>query len=184
MQNWAEKKAARNFRTGRSPAGAFLQHHLKTITRSSCDSVRAPASPQAPISTRRTQPDCARSFKPSFENTQSLIKSHTMAKPRQKKRTHVGASNPQKPVDAKVPRSMVIRIGAGQVGSSVSQLATDVRRVLEPNTASRLKERRAVCHRPSLQLHIVQTLIWTIEPLKGLCYYGRSLGRVPFPFVL
>ncbi|KAJ3952322.1 rRNA-binding ribosome biosynthesis protein [Colletotrichum tropicale] len=66
-----------------------------------------------------------------------------MAKPRQKKRTHVGASNPQKPVDAKVPRSMVIRIGAGQVGSSVSQLATDVRRVLEPNTASRLKERRA-----------------------------------------
>lgn len=38
---------------------------------------------------------------------------------------------------------MVIRIGAGEVGSSVSQLATDVRRVMEPGTASRLKERRA-----------------------------------------
>ena len=38
---------------------------------------------------------------------------------------------------------MVIRIGAGEVGSSISQLATDVRKVMEPGTASRLKERRA-----------------------------------------
>jgi ribosome biogenesis protein SSF1/2 len=38
---------------------------------------------------------------------------------------------------------MVIRIGAGEVGSSVSQLAIDVRKVMEPGTASRLKERRA-----------------------------------------
>ncbi len=37
---------------------------------------------------------------------------------------------------------MVIRIGAGEVGSSVSQLVADVRRVMEPGTASRLKERR------------------------------------------
>jgi ribosome biogenesis protein SSF1/2 len=37
---------------------------------------------------------------------------------------------------------MVIRIGAGEVGSSVSQLAADVRKVMEPGTASRLKERR------------------------------------------
>ncbi|KPM37035.1 hypothetical protein AK830_g9535 [Neonectria ditissima] len=69
-----------------------------------------------------------------------------MARKRTKKRTHLGASNPE--VDsaghasARDPKSMVIRIGAGEVGSSISQLATDVRRVMEPGTASRLKERR------------------------------------------
>lgn len=34
---------------------------------------------------------------------------------------------------------MVIRIGAGEVGSSVSQLVKDVRLMMEPDTASRLK---------------------------------------------
>ncbi|KAF1978664.1 Brix-domain-containing protein [Bimuria novae-zelandiae CBS 107.79] len=41
------------------------------------------------------------------------------------------------------PKSMVIRIGAGEVGSSVSQLVQDVRQVMQPDTAVRLKERRA-----------------------------------------
>ncbi|KAI8944964.1 Brix domain-containing protein [Xylaria longipes] len=72
-----------------------------------------------------------------------------MAKPRTKKRTHVGAAHPKhRPPPsgrsaALDPKSMVIRIGAGEVGSSVSQLAKDVRLVMEPGTASRLKERRA-----------------------------------------
>ncbi|KAJ9138203.1 Ribosome biogenesis protein SSF1 [Pleurostoma richardsiae] len=75
-----------------------------------------------------------------------------MAKRRTKKRTHVGASNPNSKALAAAttghanirdPKSMVIRIGAGEVGTSVSQLAADVRRVMEPGTASRLKERRA-----------------------------------------
>ncbi|KAI1825312.1 Brix domain-containing protein [Xylaria intraflava] len=71
-----------------------------------------------------------------------------MAKPRTKKRTHVGANNPKHKAPAvhsaaQDPKSMVIRIGAGEVGSSVSQLAKDVRTVMEPGTASRLKERRA-----------------------------------------
>ena len=71
-----------------------------------------------------------------------------MAKKRTKRRTHVGASTaatPQKPqgASARDPKSMVIRIGAGEVGSSVSQLVADVRKVMEPGTASRLKERRA-----------------------------------------
>ncbi|KAI1115333.1 Brix domain-containing protein [Nemania sp. NC0429] len=71
-----------------------------------------------------------------------------MAKPRTKKRTHVGATNPkhQAPKSRSAaldPKSMVIRIGAGEVGSSVSQLAKDVRQVMEPGTASRLQERRA-----------------------------------------
>ncbi|KYK54452.1 hypothetical protein DCS_06410 [Drechmeria coniospora] len=70
-----------------------------------------------------------------------------MARRRTKKRTHVGANNPQTDsaghASARDPKSMVIRIGAGEVGASISQLATDVRRVMEPGTASRLKERRA-----------------------------------------
>lgn len=72
-----------------------------------------------------------------------------MARRRSKRRTHVGAKNPIAPdvingrANSKDPKSMVIRIGAGEVGTSVSQLATDVRRVMEPGTASRLRERRA-----------------------------------------
>lgn len=74
-----------------------------------------------------------------------------MAKRRTKKRTHA-SSNPNSKsgeapsagkMDMNDPKSMVIRIGAGDVGSSISQLATDVRRVMEPSTATRLKERKA-----------------------------------------
>jgi ribosome biogenesis protein SSF1/2 len=68
-----------------------------------------------------------------------------MAKQRVKKRTH------QKPQNAsaaakggaasmtKTPKSMVIRVGASQVGTSVTQLVKDVRRMMEPDTAVRLK---------------------------------------------
>lgn len=71
-----------------------------------------------------------------------------MARKRNKKRTHVGANNqvvdaPVGHASARDPKSMVVRIGAGEVGTSISQLATDVRKVMEPGTASRLKERRA-----------------------------------------
>lgn len=67
-----------------------------------------------------------------------------MAKRRVKKRTHV---HPQGVAEAKSsagnanrsPKSMVIRIGAGEVGPSVSQLVKDVRLMMEPDTASRLK---------------------------------------------
>lgn len=37
------------------------------------------------------------------------------------------------------PKSMVIRIGAQEVGGAVSQLVQDVRHVMEPDTAVRLK---------------------------------------------
>ncbi|OAP59228.1 hypothetical protein AYL99_06526 [Fonsecaea erecta] len=68
-----------------------------------------------------------------------------MAKARKKKRTHVPNNDgPGKPGQAnRRPKSMVIRMGAGDVGSSVTQLARDFRAVMEPDTASRLKERRA-----------------------------------------
>jgi ribosome biogenesis protein SSF1/2 len=72
-----------------------------------------------------------------------------MARRRIKKRTHLGTNNPTNAAPApttraeRPPKSMVIRIGASEVGSSVSQLVKDVRNIMEPHTASKLKERRA-----------------------------------------
>ncbi|TVY85102.1 Brix domain-containing protein [Lachnellula suecica] len=72
-----------------------------------------------------------------------------MARRKQKRQTHLGASNgaagkvPSANSVSRSPKSMVIRIGAGDVGPSVSQLVKDVRAMMEPDTASRLKERRA-----------------------------------------
>lgn len=73
-----------------------------------------------------------------------------MAKRRVKKRTHVGAQGgPQNSHNGaarpgeRSPKSMVIRIGAGEVGPSISQLVRDVRSMMEPGTAARLKERKA-----------------------------------------
>ncbi|KAK6366531.1 rRNA-binding ribosome biosynthesis protein [Exophiala oligosperma] len=68
-----------------------------------------------------------------------------MAKPRKKKRTQprkdeVSGKSGQ---GNRSPKSMVIRMGAGDIGPSVTQLARDFRAVMEPDTASRLKERRA-----------------------------------------
>jgi ribosome biogenesis protein SSF1/2 len=64
-----------------------------------------------------------------------------MAKPRKKKRTHqAGADGPGKGSQGnKRPKNMVIRMGAGDIGPSVTQLARDFRAVMEPDTASRLR---------------------------------------------
>lgn len=77
-----------------------------------------------------------------------------MAKKRVKKRTHVGAkpglgaastnhAAPKQQTGSRPPKSMVIRVGASEVGQSVSQLVRDVRQMMEPDTATRLKERRS-----------------------------------------
>lgn len=68
-----------------------------------------------------------------------------MAKARVKKRTHIRAQNASATAKgsaatmSKTPKSMVIRVGAAQVGTSVSQLVKDVRQMMEPDTAVRLK---------------------------------------------
>lgn len=65
-----------------------------------------------------------------------------MAKRRTKKRTHVPPSqsaNKNGSSMGKSPKSMVLRVGAGEVGSSVSQLVKDVRSMMEPDTATRLR---------------------------------------------
>lgn len=70
-----------------------------------------------------------------------------MAKARIKKRTHLRAKNASAAAKgtassmSKTPKSMVIRVGASQVGTSVSQLVKDVRQMMEPDTAVRLKVR-------------------------------------------
>ncbi|PWN40537.1 Brix-domain-containing protein [Ceraceosorus guamensis] len=64
-----------------------------------------------------------------------------MAKRRRKSRTHVKAPTNSAASATSGPKSFVIR--AGKVGRSASALVTDIRRVLEPNTASRLRERRS-----------------------------------------
>jgi ribosome biogenesis protein SSF1/2 len=56
-----------------------------------------------------------------------------------KNRTHLkGANAPDTRPDG-VPKSFIIK--HGQVGSSLTQLVRDMRKVMEPNTASRLKVR-------------------------------------------
>lgn len=55
-----------------------------------------------------------------------------------KKQSLVDKEKAKKPQNGQ-PKSMVIRIGAQEVGSSVSQLVQDVRHVMEPDTAVRLK---------------------------------------------
>ena len=72
-----------------------------------------------------------------------------MAKPRRKKRTQptpggkaaLPGSRSDKP-GSRTPKSMVIRANASEVGPSISQLVHDVRSMLQPDTAVRLKERR------------------------------------------
>ena len=68
-----------------------------------------------------------------------------MAKARVKKRTHLKPQNASAAAKGgaasmtRPPKSMVIRIGAAEVGASVSQLVKDVRQMMEPDTAVRLK---------------------------------------------
>lgn len=56
---------------------------------------------------------------------------------RRKTRTHLKGETQKDATDASAPKSFIIK--HGQVGSSVSQLVRDLRKVMEPNTASRLK---------------------------------------------
>ena len=80
-----------------------------------------------------------------------------MAKKRVKKRTHVRKTEDQ--ADRKTPKSFVIRTGkttADPASSVLSQLVSDVRRIMEPNTATRLKV-MMIDHRPGpkcVQLHL------------------------------
>jgi hypothetical protein len=63
-----------------------------------------------------------------------------VGKKRVKKRTHV--RKVENPGDPKVPKSFVIRTGrttADPISSVLAQLVLDFRKIMEPNTASRLR---------------------------------------------
>ena len=62
-----------------------------------------------------------------------------MGNKRRKTRTHLKGPIHNSLTDTRAPKSFVIR--GGKVGRSVAGLVHDVRRVMEPNTASRLRER-------------------------------------------
>ncbi|KAF5358041.1 hypothetical protein D9756_001721 [Leucocoprinus leucothites] len=89
-----------------------------------------------------------------------------MAK-RRKNRTHLKGANAREAHSDGVPKSFIIK--HGQVGSSLTQLVRDIRKVMEPNTASRLKER----HRNKLKdyltmapaLQVTHLLAFTLTPL-------------------
>lgn len=72
-----------------------------------------------------------------------------MAKTRKKRRLQPGGANgivsgkPGTSNRLALPQSMVVRMGASEVGSSVSQLAADFREVVQPHTAAKLKERKS-----------------------------------------
>ena len=67
----------------------------------------------------------------------NLIIHRTMGR-RRKNRTHLKGGVASAPGTAEgVPKSFVIK--HGKVGTSLTQLVRDVRRVMEPNTASRLR---------------------------------------------
>jgi len=63
---------------------------------------------------------------------------------RRKRRTHVPLSNPQQqasiPEEERVPKSLVLR--KGRTTPEVGSLVAELRRLMGPETASRLKERR------------------------------------------
>ncbi|EEB07339.1 RNA-binding protein [Schizosaccharomyces japonicus yFS275] len=64
-----------------------------------------------------------------------------IGKKRSKKRTHL--KNDATASGQSIPKSMVIRTGASEVGKSLSYLTRDIRHMMEPHTAIRLKERRS-----------------------------------------
>ncbi|KAG8217303.1 Brix-domain-containing protein [Butyriboletus roseoflavus] len=59
---------------------------------------------------------------------------------KRKNRTHLKDAGASSQTQDNVPKSFIIK--HGQVGSSLSQLVRDLRKVMEPNTATRLKERK------------------------------------------
>ncbi|CAG8604113.1 4691_t:CDS:2 [Paraglomus brasilianum] len=63
-----------------------------------------------------------------------------MARRKKKRRTHVRPSETPLPNAPIIPHSFVIK--SGKVGKSVSGLVRDIRRVMEPNTATKLRERK------------------------------------------
>ncbi|KAF9052711.1 Brix domain-containing protein [Panaeolus papilionaceus] len=85
---------------------------------------------------------------------------------KRKTRTHLKDPNAQESKN-NVPKSFIIK--HGQVGSSLTQLVRDMRKVMEPNTASRLKERNRNKLKDFLTmgpaLKVTHIMAFTLTPL-------------------
>ena len=86
---------------------------------------------------------------------------------RRKNRTHLKGQKPNN--NDGIPKSFIKK--HGQVGSSLAQLVRDMRKVMEPNTAARLKERNRnklkdyLTLAPALQVsHILAFTLTPIAP--------------------
>ncbi|KAK0210354.1 Brix domain-containing protein [Desarmillaria ectypa] len=87
---------------------------------------------------------------------------------RRKNKTHLkGVTTESTSLQPGVPKSFVIK--HGQVGASIAQLVRDIRKVMEPNTASRLRERNRnklkdyLTLAPALQ--VTHLLAFTLTPI-------------------
>ncbi|KAF4615491.1 hypothetical protein D9613_002903 [Agrocybe pediades] len=86
---------------------------------------------------------------------------------KRKNRTHLKNGEAKEATSTGVPKSIIIK--HGQVGHSLAQLVRDMRKVMEPNTASRLKERSRnklkdfLTMGPALQ--VTHLLAFTLTPL-------------------
>ncbi|KAJ3336348.1 hypothetical protein HDU91_001807 [Kappamyces sp. JEL0680] len=94
-------------------------------------------------------------------------------KKKSKKRTHVAP-----PPDASIPKSFVIK--AGGLSPVVAQLVKDTRLVMEPNTATNLKERRGNKIKDFLmiagQLMVTHLLVFSKSGNGGV---NLRIGRIP-----
>ncbi|KAK7049229.1 rRNA-binding ribosome biosynthesis protein [Paramarasmius palmivorus] len=87
---------------------------------------------------------------------------------RRKNRTHLkGAAAAESASDTSAPKSFIIK--HGQVGHSIAQLVRDMRKVMEPNTASRLRERNRNKLKDYLTLapalHVTHLLAFTLTDI-------------------
>lgn len=104
---------------------------------------------------------------------------------RRKRRTHVEALRPEAAAnapqeskqDSKDPKSFVIR--KGKVGKNVLQLVQDLRMLMSPNTATRLKERKKASVKD--YVHVAAQLGVTHMLVFGQSGVGPTLriGRLP-----
>ncbi|KAF5324801.1 hypothetical protein D9611_004506 [Ephemerocybe angulata] len=88
---------------------------------------------------------------------------------KRKNRTHLKGDAQREAATPGVPKSFIIK--HGQVGASISQLVRDMRKVMEPHTASRLKERNRnklkdyITMGPALQVtHLLAFRLTPIAP--------------------
>ncbi|KAI0295537.1 Brix domain-containing protein [Russula brevipes] len=86
---------------------------------------------------------------------------------RRKNRTHLKGTQPSASSSDNVPKSFVIK--HGHVGTSLTQLTRDIRKVMEPNTATRLKERSRNKLKDFLTmapaLHVTHLLAFTLTDI-------------------